>query len=619
MEPSRNLVLFGTDEHVAEPLELRAGPLEMTLRHGKLWRVRLDDDEVWHGVAFLYRDPDWGTPELVIEHFDCTASGAAFQLAYAGHFPTSPPIAVRVEIEGTSDGHISLRGEAVPDGDIQANRLGICVMHPLSAVGARIEIEHIDGRTSRSTFPTLIPPWPPFTLIRAIRHEYAANRWARCELSGDFFEFEDQRNNADASFKTYSRSNLMPRPYWLRAGVPIRQSVDLRLEPPWSRSPSRRSLSVAVTVGKEARDLPKIGIEISARDVGADDATRVALRAMRPTLLHLPLGDEEEVASMHWKGVGELLALAGARLRLDVRVPAIRRSRAMLEALSAMLGEAGIVPESIALFPAEQPCIDAARDAFPATLVGAGTPHFFAQINRVERLGDADFLTFTTSAVVHGADDNEVMLGLQSLPSMIDTLRARYPGVPIRIGPSGIAARSSPLGSQPATDGMRRIALARCDPRCRGLFGAAWLLGYVAQCALAGADAVSVLSLTGDSGVVARAGERVLTGYPAYFVLARLHAPARVCSVSISDPSRIAALALSRDDKRELLLANLTGDALDVKLDGWAASFPASIMDARSWSAISWLSHGWNASRRTPPSSHLRLEPYAVASLERRS
>ena len=44
-------------------------------------------------------------------------------------------------------------------------------MHPMSAGGARVDIEHIDARISRSTFPTLIPTWPPFTLIRAIRHE----------------------------------------------------------------------------------------------------------------------------------------------------------------------------------------------------------------------------------------------------------------------------------------------------------------------------------------------------------------------------------------------------------------------------------------------------------------
>ena len=105
-------------------------------------------------------------------------------------------------------------------------------MHPMSVQGARVDIEHSDGRLSRSTFPTCIPPWPPFMLIRAIRHEWTLGHWARCELAGDTFEMEDQRNNSDASFKTYSRSNMMPRPYRLQAGVPIRHSADLRVPTP---------------------------------------------------------------------------------------------------------------------------------------------------------------------------------------------------------------------------------------------------------------------------------------------------------------------------------------------------------------------------------------------------
>ena len=91
---------------------------------------------------------------------------------------------------------------------------------------------------------------------------------------------------------------------------------------------------------------------------------------------------------------------------------------------------------------------------------GGGTPHFFAQFNRLDDGGVADFLSFTVCHVVHGADDFGPMAGLQSLASLLATACARYPGRALRIGPSSIGARSSLLGRQPASDGTRRIALA---------------------------------------------------------------------------------------------------------------------------------------------------------------
>lgn len=613
MPLSINRLLYGSEEIIARPIALRAGPLAMVLEGGKLAQVRVGDIEVWHGVSFTFRDPDWGTPEPVTTEIDVRDQGDAFRVRYQGFFPTDPVIELRVTIDGTREGRLRFCGEALPAGDILANRLGLCVLHPMDLAGANLEVEHADGRCSRSSFPTLIAPWPPFTLIRSIRHEYADGCWARCSLAGDVFELEDQRNNSDASFKTYSRSNLMPRPYRLQAGVAVRQSADLRLESPWVQpGAANRPTPASVSVGPETGVLPQIGIEISPHDALSDDATVAALRALRPSLLHLAL--DESSGAVKWEGIRALLAAVGAQLRLDVDCDAAR-SEPVLAALGATLGKLRLVPESVAVFPSEQACIDAARRSFPSSLVGGGTPHFFAQLNRLERLADVDFLSFTTSPIVHGAGDTAVMLSLQSLPSMIDTLRARHGTLPVRIGPSHIAVRRSPLGGQPASDGTRRVALAAQDPRCRGLFGAAWVLGYVAQFTATAADAVTLTSLGGPNGIVGRPDGQPLTRHPAYFVLGRLRAPARVCHVSISDPSRVAALALSRDGTNELLLANMTGDAVEIVLDGWPAASPISIMDAETWEAFA--TDGWAAGRRGDASPRFRLAPYAVASIER--
>lgn len=611
-EPSLNTVLYGTAEHIPEPLPLRAGPLEMTLEHGKLWNLRLGDVEVWHGLGFVYRDVDWGTPEAVIERVDADVGSDAFRVACSGYFPCGEAkLPFRVQIEGGNDGSIRFVAEAVPPVDIETNRTGLCLMHPMSVGGARVAIEHIDGRESQSTFPTLVPSWPPFMLIRAIRHEYARDHWARCEFEGDLFELEDQRNNSDASFKTYNRSNLMPRPYWLRAGVPIRQSAALWVERPASMRRREESPSVTVGVGTEARNLPRIGTEITAPDAALSGAATTALEAMRPSHLHLAV--DARNTAVDWSGIAKLLAAAGAQLRLDVVLGNVAAAPTVLDALRAQLTAARIVPESLAIFPSEQRCLDAARGRFPAARIGGGTHQFFVQLHRAERIGAVDFVSFTTSAIVHGTRDSEVMLTLQSLPSLVETLRVRFP-MPMRVGPSTIGARSSPLGNQPSSDGTRRMTLARDDPRCRGLFGAAWSLGYVAQLAKAGVESITLMSLTGHSGVLEDLRPGPPLRHPTYFVLSRLGGVTRMRELAIADPRRLAGVALHRDGELELLIANLTDRTVEVELTDLPASGGLAIMDAERWESFRSMADPWAETRTRTRRARHALGPYAVMS-----
>lgn len=624
-------VLFGTDEAAAERIALAAGPLALTWQGARLWDIHCNGHEVWHGVAFLYRDADWGTPEPVVDRVESTIGKTAFGLRITGHFAVEPIIDFRLAIDGDASGRVTFSGEAIPRGDIEASRLGLCVMHPMSACGATVEVEHTDGRISHSTFPRLIPQWPPFMLIRALRHAYAPDAFARCAFEGDVFELEDQRNNADASFKTYSRSNLMPRPYWLRAGVPVRQSVTLQVERPGAgaiasasalrretaeASPvPRRGSVVRVSIGSRAHALPNVGIEISPADANAGKALHAALRELRPAHLHLALDDP--AMPVDWHGVGRLLTSASATLRLDVTVD-YARPEADFDSLRRALQDAHLAPSHIAVFPSEAWPLAAARAALPGALVGGGTPYFFVQLNRIERLGQVDFLTFTTSSIVHGADDESVMLTLQSLPSIIATLRATHPGARIAVGPSAIAARRSPLGRQPITDGSRRVALAQNDPRARGLYGAAWMLGYVAQLATAGIDALTLLALRGANGVVAEQGD-ALVRHPAFFALGRLRGAARAAIVSVSEPASVAALVLDREEGWELLLANLTGAEVRIEIEGWTGASSCAVLDADACMGIAADGVPWRARRTRMGGTPLSLGPYAIASLVRKS
>ena len=116
-------------------------------------------------------------------------------------------------------------------------------------------------------------------------------------------------------------------------------------------------------------------------------------------------------------------------------------------------------------------------------------------------------MCFTVCPIVHCADDESVMKGLKSLPSMIETARKRHPNRNWHLGPSRISARASPLGCQPISDGLKRIPLASRDPRSRGLFGAAWLLGHIALAIQAKVNALTLPSLIGEDGLLLNINE----------------------------------------------------------------------------------------------------------------
>ena len=375
---------------------------------------------------------------------------------------------------------------------------------------------------------------------------------------------------------------------------------------------SSETASVRVSVGaNDCGVMPTVGIEIVPSDATASDAVQAALRALRPAHLHLAV--DANSGAVDWHGVRQLLTTATADLRLDVTV-----DYADLDALHALgrtLRDARITPSRVAVFPSEARCLDAAREAFSSALVGGGTPDFFVQLNRIERLGACHFLSFTTSPIVHGVDDESVMLTLQSHSSMIGTLRAAHANARFAVGPSLIGARRSPLGKQPATDGRHRTALARSDPRCRGLFGAAWVLGYVAQFARAGVDALTLMRLTGDSGIVADDVGGIAVRHPAYWVLQRLCGPARIGELATSEPTRVAAIVLRRANESELLLANLTGGTVEVDIDGWGQGSACAILDADACRSAASATDAWTAARQPWPETRLRLGPYAVASI----
>ena len=629
--------LYGCHQPLPARTTLRAGALSLERIGGRFGPVRVQGHEVWHGLAFLYRDADWGTPEPVFEQVQHHADAQGFVLELRGHIPCAPTdvaglpaddarIALHLTVRANAEGEVQLRAEAIPTHPLRTNRCGWVLMHPLQAAGCRIEVQHVDGRTSQSSLPEEVPAWPPFTAVRALRHEYLPGHWAEVLLPGEDYELEDQRNNADASFKTYSRSNFMPRPYVLAAGEPLIREMRLRLLGPAPAAAPPQVVAVPrlhLPAAEAATDLPRLGMAITpTTSHGIEPWELDVLRQWRPAFLHLTLWTDTLADDMDWSGVQTVLQATGAGLRLDLCASeGLGDGGAQDNALrrfAKQLVQVGVSPTSVAALPCGPRAAALLRQIFPTATIGGGTAHFFAQLNRLEASGSEDFMAFTVCPIVHGTDDNTMMHGLQSLPSMLKTARRRHPGRAWHIGPSWLPARASPLGQQPASLGLQRTALARLDPRTRGLFGAAWLLGHLAATAQAGVDALTLPPLVGDDGLWwFDAGAWQATPAAALLDICLRWTDRQAVELQDAEggrfPGPLAAISGTGPQGRQVLVANLSAET---QILHWPHPGPRSCLDATAW-----LQHldtpersPWRDAGYGP--GELTLGPYALAHLD---
>jgi hypothetical protein len=352
------------------------------------------------------------------------------------------------------------------------------------------------------------------------------------------------------------------------------------------------------------------------------------LAQWRPAFLHLTLWSDAPNEAVNWSGVRRLLQAADASLRLDLcgreGLGDGGTPDADCRALAEQLALAGVVPMSVAALPCGVQAARFLRSLFPAAVVGGGTPHFFAQLNRLEVSGGEDFMGFTVCPTVHGADDDSVMHGLQSLSSMLETARRRHPGRDWHLGPSSLSARASPLGRQPHSDGQRRMALASRDPRSRGLFGAAWLLGHLAEATQAGVKALSLPTLVGEDGLFWKTEDswqmtpsaallQVCLGWQ---TLHSLELQATDEPSTVAQRGSVAAVTGHNGQCWQILLANLGAQAKTLDRSQGGALAKWACLDAESWLQFldAHTSNPWRESGDCPV--QLVLPPYGLVRID---
>ena len=147
--------------------------------------------------------------------------------------------------------------------------------------------------------------------------------------------------------------------------------------------------------------------------------------------------------------------------------------------------------------------------------------------------------------------------------------------------------------------------MAGRDPRQRGLFNAAWTLGYIAAFAQGGAARIAVSAPAGDFGILDAAGV-----WPVCHVLRACAAlrGGEVHALQGIEGTPLTGLLVRQGEVSHLLLANLGPDNLTVVLPGDFVGATITMLDAGS------LQRGTFTAEATAP-ARLTLDAYAVARL----
>jgi D-apionolactonase len=586
-----NRILRGVDEPPEDVRQVRAGDLSAEFAVGGLRYLRMGDTEVARRIVVAVRDQAWNTVPGFLSDVRIHQTSEEFLITFSSRHEADELCFVWTgTVGGTADGSCSFSMDGSAVTSFPFRRIGICVLLPPEEFAGRSFSATGGGAAISGQLPALVAPPGPSAgidepLIPAFARLALSGRHVSAEFSftGDHFEIEDQRNWTDASFKAYSRLPVVSaEPEHLAAGTRLQQAVSVsvtRLGP----APRPRPPAVPqVVVGEEiAASLPEVGL--GQADDLAPPAPRTADLLARMALAHLR-------AEVHPQREGWAHRLAAARLQaqelgcpLELAVFLEDGAPTGLEQLAAALGQVPVRRVLVYRVDAEStPPADVAavREALPAlpaaTPFGGGTDLNFAELNRSRPdMAAMDAVAFPITPQIHAADEDSMVETAEGVLAVIRTARSFAAGRPVVVSPISLRPRFNP-DEPDGPDGPAATRPANADPRQMSLFGACWALVTMKALAEAGAHATTWFETTGPRGVIdgdaAQPGSSLFPAhpglvFPVYHVLRDVSefggAPLLACS---GDPLRAAAIAVRRDGRSAILVANLRPEPLAIEV-----------------------------------------------------
>jgi hypothetical protein len=646
---SRNVVLHGVDEPLAELRLLRAGPLTAALDGVDLRYVKLGEVELVRRIYVAVRDRNWNTipgvaSDITVEqHADSFEIG--FGVRHSGH---GTDFSWEGSVLGSPDGRITFRMAGRGEREMLYNRIGFCVLHPWRESAGRPFLGQTPHGPVRGTLPLLVGPQrfvqgayvPLFPSVSELEIELAGGGQAVFEFEGDLFETEDQRNWTDASFKTYCTPLALGFPHKLGPGERRAQAVTVYARGAAPAVAAPRPAAVAVGEPDGAR-IPAVGLALAAGAPEPSVAEASLLRALAPAHLRcdVHLGDPS------WPG--ELVTAIAAARKLDTALelalfvePAqgseldrLREALAGAEieiarVLVALEGAQTVTPEETT--PPELVGMVRARLRLADAPVAGGTDMYFCELNRTRPQVEAmDGVFWSINGQVHAFDDISLLETPEAQGVQVRTARQFAPGKPLFVGPVTLRRRYN-VNATVAEDQARGELPDSVDPRQASLIAAAWTLASAKNLAEHGVDAITYFETVGWRGVIQGDGdpprpERFAAAagqvFPLFHVLADLTElrGLEVAPCNESLPLESVGLAARRADGTvaAILVANLTPRSLTVELTATVAGSALVRRLNQETAEQAMLEPArFRAAARTETIGELALRPYETVRID---
>lgn len=194
-----------------------------------------------------------------------------------------------------------------------------------------------------------------------------------------------------------------------------------------------------------------------------------------------------------------------------------------------------------------------------------------------------DSICCSVQPQTHAFDNSALIETLEVQGDIVRNVRRRYGNLPVSITPITLKPRFNPDASDPEMPPADGELPAQVDVRQMSLFGACWTLGSLKHLCEAGAASLTYFETTGWRGVMERKAGPPLPDrfcslpdavFPLYHVLADVgeFAAGNVLPSQSTEPLKVECLALAREGRQRLLLANLTGETIPVAVGGFAAA-----------------------------------------------
>lgn len=564
---------------------IQAGKITMGFGKGHLRNIRYDGREMIGMIYFAVRDANWNTVENKVENltieenedtlrldFDCLCQSADIDLRWK----------CRIEVTGQTV-MFEIRGKA--HSDFQRNRIGFCVLHPLHGKGQTVTVTHSDGKETSGRFPETIAPWQPIKDIQKMRW---SNQNIEAELSfeGDIFEMEDQRNWADASFKTYSTPLAQPFPVAVRSGEEVYQKIRCRFTEKSSRTSSVGLEKFALNITGGESKIPRLGLEANGEEM--DDFIVSKIKSLN--LSHLRV--EEQLYKSDW--LSQFRKKQNQARELGLPIELIIFTENSIDAGLELLQKELLGREIISILPINihekstsevylKGIIPKLRLLFPRVPIGGGTDYYFAEYNRFPppfRL--IDFVSFSVNPQVHAFDDLTLVENNQALGDLVQTARSLAGPFPVHISPITLKPRHNPdktneIGEAPSQN-------HRIDARHSTHFNALWTLNCFKQLAQADASHLTFFHTLGAEGLIERenivnrkssdaAIYKVFPVFNFFKILGDFKEGKVIHSIS-SHPTVFEGLILEKNCSRLCVVANYRNEAIIIAIENEKYSIP---------------------------------------------